>query len=399
MWQMTEDRLESIAVGAGILGTGGGGNPYRGKLIARRHLREGRSVVIVDPHEVPDAARIVSVGGMGAPVIGIERIIRGDEALCAMRALEQFIGTPFDFIIPGEVGGGNSTIPMVVGALSGLPVIDADGMGRAFPELQMSTFAVYGGACTPAALCDYKHNTVLFPNSADARTLERQARAVTVTMGGAASFALSPMSGAEMRTRSVLGTLSFAEQIGAAVRRARVEHQDPVDAAAATAGGDLLFGGKVVDVQRRLVAGFARGSTLIEGFAEWRGQALRIDFQNENLIARDADGAVVATVPDLICILDSTSGEPVTTELIRYGLRVSVLGIPAPSILTAPEGLAVFGPRAFGYDVAYFPLPGRYAAPSSSVDSLRGGAMIEGEVSAKPAGEGVLHADRLEAGD
>ena len=362
MWLMTEDRLESMAVGAGILGTGGGGNPYRGRLVARRHLREGRPITIAVPEEVPDDARVVSVGGMGAPVIGIERIIRGDEALCALRALEALMGAAFDYVIPGEIGGGNSTIPMVVSALSGLPVIDADGMGRAFPELQMSTFAVYGGACTPAALCDYKHNTVLFPNSADARTLERQARAVTVAMGGAASFALSPMSGAEMRARSVLGTLSFAEQIGAAVRGARILHEDPIAAGARTAGGALLFRGKVVDVERRLVAGFARGNLRLEGVAEWRGDTLQIDFQNENLVARDGAGRLVATVPDLICVLDDTNGEPITTEIVRYGLRVSVLGIPAPHLLTTPQGLAVFGPRAFGYDADYLPLPAQYAA-------------------------------------
>jgi len=120
MWYMTDERLESIAVGAGILGTGGGGNPYRGKLIVRRQLREGRRVAIVAPEEVPDDAFVVSVGGMGAPVIGIERIIRGDEALCALRALEEATGRRFDYVIPGEVGGGNSTIPMLVGALAAI---------------------------------------------------------------------------------------------------------------------------------------------------------------------------------------------------------------------------------------------------------------------------------------
>ncbi|MCH7626701.1 MAG: DUF917 family protein, partial [Chloroflexi bacterium] len=36
MWQLVEDDLESIAIGAGILGTGGGGNPYIGRLRARQ---------------------------------------------------------------------------------------------------------------------------------------------------------------------------------------------------------------------------------------------------------------------------------------------------------------------------------------------------------------------------
>jgi len=63
-----------------------------------------------------------------------------------------------------------------------------------------------------------------------------------------------------------------------------------------------------------------------------RGATLTIDFQNENLIARQqgSDGGerILAVVPDLICIVDSETAAPVTTEVLRYGLRVTVLGIP-----------------------------------------------------------------------
>lgn len=71
---------------------------------------------------------------------------------------------------------------------------------------------------------------------------------------------------------------------------------------------------------------------------------------------------MLAVVPDLICLVDADTAEPVTTEVARYGLRVAVLGIPAPAMLKTPEALAVVGPAAFGYrDVPYVPLPGRYA--------------------------------------
>jgi DUF917 family protein len=68
----------------------------------------------------------------------------------------------------------------------------------------------------------------------------------------------------------------------------------------------------------------------------------------------------VATAPDLICIVDEVTAEPVTTEVIRFGLRVAVLGIPAPSLLRTERALAVVGPAAFGYDVEYRPLAGEY---------------------------------------
>ena len=84
-------------------------------------------------------------------------------------------------------------------------------------------------------------------------------------------------------------------------------------------------------------------------------QYMEIDFQNENLIANISCNTV-CTVPDLICIVDTERGEPITTELLRYGFRVSVLGLPAPELLTRPEALAVVGPKAFGYDEDFKPL-------------------------------------------
>jgi DUF917 family protein len=370
-WNVTEDDLESIAIGAGILGTGGGGNPYRGKLLARRHLREGGKMTVVSLDELPNDALGVSVGGMGAPVIGIERIIRGDEALTALRRLEQRLGRPVTHVVPGEVGGSNSTIPLVVGAQSGLPVVDADGMGRAFPELQQTTFFIEGAPPSPAAIADYRHSTLAFDGLPDAKSLERIARAATVAMGGAASFAFAPMSGAELRRMAIPGTLSLARRVGAAVRETRRRHEPPVAAACAATGGQVLFWGKVTDVQRRLVAGFARGELQLEGSGECRGSAMRIAFQNENLIAwRDGQVKPAATAPDLICLVDELTAEPVTTEIVRYGLRVAVLGIPAPPLLRTERALAVVGPRAFGYDVRYEPLQGVYGgaeyAPAKS---------------------------------
>ncbi len=371
VWALDETKLEALAIGAGILGTGGGGNPYYGKLHVRRLLREGHRVQIVAPDEVPDDALVVSVGGMGAPTIGIERIHRGDEPLVALRALEQHLGRPATHLVPGEIGGANALRPMAVGALAGLPVVDGDGMGRAFPELQMDTFAIYGVPATPAALADIYHNVVLFPWLRDAITLERYARAVTIQMGGAAGFAFPAMTGSELRRVVIPFTVTLAVELGEAVLSARRRHRDPIEAALAVSGGCLLFRGKIVDVERQLAAGFARGTVRLKGLAEDRGSQLRIDFQNENLIAY-RDSEVVAVVPDLICLVDLETAEPVTTEVVRYGLRVAVLGIPAPASLRTPQALAVVGPAAFGYtDVTYRPLPGVYGGDRIAASRAR----------------------------
>jgi DUF917 family protein len=325
------------------------------------HLRSGKTIQVVALDEVPDDAFVTTAGGMGSPTVGIERIGRGDECVQAMRALERHMERRFTHVIPGEIGGSNSMRPMIVAAYLGIPVIDGDGMGRAFPELQMDTFSIYGVKPTPGALADPHGHEVIFDKIDDPVTLERYARAVTIQMGGAAGYAFPPMTGAETKRTAIPGTVTLGIEIGRAVHAARAALANPVDAALAVSGGQRLFHGKIVDVQRRLLGGFARGVLQLEGSGVDSDRSLRIDFQNENLIARTGAGEILAVVPDLICLVDEDSAEPVTTEIVRYGLRVVVLGIPAPEMLKTAEALAYIGPAAFGYDdVPYVQLPGTY---------------------------------------
>jgi DUF917 family protein len=360
-WTVTTDHLEHLAIGAGILGTGGGGNPYLGKLIARKYLSEGRTIRVVSIDEVPDDALVCTVGGMGSPTVALERLLQPNEALNAMRALEAHLGRHITHVVPSEIGGSNSTIPMVVAAQAGIPVIDADGMGRAFPELQMKTFMMAGYAPSPAGFANYHGETMVLDRIRDAPTLERYARAVTIQMGGRAGYAFPPMTGAQVKAAAIPGTLSLAIRLGDAVKNARTTLTSPIAVICATTGGQPLFTGKVSDVRREMTGGFARGIVSITGLNASSGTNVNIDFQNENLIARTDRGDVLAVVPDLICLVDSDAGVPLTTEVVRYGMRTTVIGIPAPAALRSEVGLATVGPSAFGYhDVTYRPLPGVY---------------------------------------
>jgi DUF917 family protein len=177
------------------------------------------------------------------------------------------------------------------------------------------------------------------------------------------------MSGRELKRTLIRDTITLAIDIGDAVLQARAGHSDPVDAVLAKAGGQRLFRGKIVDVERRLVGGFARGVLSVEGIGPQDGQTLSIDFQNENLIARTSEGRILAVVPDLICIVDAETAEPITTELLRYGLRIEVLGIPAPDALKSEPAMRNVGPAAFGYkDVEFVPLPGYFANKPGAFD-------------------------------
>ncbi|MEM7031653.1 MAG: DUF917 domain-containing protein [Chloroflexota bacterium] len=361
VWELTELDLEYIALGAGILGTGGGGNPYLGKLRAWQQLRAGRSIKVIPPEALKDDDLVISVGGMGAPTVSIEKFRNEADGYRAIQAIEQTVGKKATALMSDEIGGSNSIEPMIAAALAGLPIVDADGMGRAFPELQMCTFFIYGLNPAPGALCDEKGNTVVFRDAKSPLWLERLARAATVAMGCTAVFALPPMTGRQINDWGIKYTVSQAWRLGKTVAQAREKKEDPIAAILNQEGGQLLFRGKVVDVARWTTGGFARGRLKMAGFDAQANNRLEIEFQNENLIAT-LDGETIATVPDLICIVDSETGRPISTEEIRYGLRVAVLGIPCSPLLRSPEALAVVGPSAFGYEIDYQAL-GNYVEP------------------------------------
>ena len=356
------DDIDDIARGAAVLGAGGGGDPYLGSLIAKHAIAEHGPVALVAPADVPDEALVLPVAIMGAPTVIVERPPAGDELVRAVAALSRHLGRPVTHIAFFEAGGLNSMTPIQTAAATGLPLIDADGMGRAFPELQMVTFSLEGIDASPMVLSDDKGNVVLLEAS-DNVWAERLARVATVEVGCSAPIALYPHSGAQTRAAQVPHTLSLARGIGRLLRESRAAHRDPAAALTEALGGRVLLRGKVVDVGRSTAGGFVRGSARIEGTEGDAGSVLELEFQNEHLVAR-RDGELVATVPDLICVLDADTGEPVTTEAMRYGFRVSVIGLPCDPRWRTPEGLALVGPRYFGYDVDYLPVEGAPARDS-----------------------------------
>jgi DUF917 family protein len=350
--ELTEQDLEDFAVGSWILGTGGGGDPYHSLLEARLHYAEGRRVTVLDPLTLSDDALIACVGQMGAPLAMQERMCDGPVIASTLTMMERHIGRKFDAVMLWEVGGNNGFQPILVGALLGLPVVDCDAMGRAFPQADMTTFAICDLPAFPWTMVDIRRNSVIFTEAEDWTWMERMTRRVCAVIGSSAATCKAPRTGAEVKRATCLHTLSWALRIGRTVRAARRAHADPVAALVEAERGLVLFRGKVSDVMRRTTEGWLRGTVRLDGLDEDAGHAFRIDFQNEWSVAW-RDDAVAATVPDLICLMDSASGEAIGTETVRFGQRVTVIALRAPPLLTTPKGLRHVGPRAFGYDLDF----------------------------------------------
>ena len=247
---LSEADIDDLRVGAWILGTGGGGDPYFGYLCLKKLYAQGRVVDVIDPMDLPDDAYVAAVNQMGSPLPAEERLTDPATVTRAIREMEAYAGIGFMAVMPWEIGGGNAFQPLMAAAMLGLPVVDADAMGRAFPEAQMTSFAVMDFTCHPLVMADIRPNTVIISEAADWKWLERLRRRACTELGAVAATCNPPRTGREVKTGSHLHTVGKALRIGRTIRRAQAEHRDPVAALLHHEGGVELLRGKVTDVER-----------------------------------------------------------------------------------------------------------------------------------------------------
>lgn len=351
--------LEDLSLGAVFLATGGGGDPYVPRLVTERALNEHGPVTLVDPEDLDDDAYVVTIGGVGAPTASLELLPSVHDAGRTLAAFEAEVGRRADALVSFEIGGGNSLIPIVAAAERGLPVVDGDGMGRALPEAQMMTYPISGVRPTPAVALDYRGGARRF-DTESIMEYEQQIRQFALSHGGMITVAEHPMTGAELKASVVPGTVTFSARLGRLLREHRGSANDIEAPLAALFGNSVygevrhLYAGKVVDSERSIRGGFDMGTARIEAF-DGKLEPLELAIKNEFLVAR-AGERILASVPDLITILDHETSAPINAERLRYGQRVSVYAVGCPPYYRSEAALSVVAPRCFGFDFDYVPL-------------------------------------------
>ena len=356
---ISHDDIAELCTGSVFLATGGGGDPYVSQILVEQALRKYGPVELLSLADLPDDALVVAVGEVGAPTVSLEQLPIGTECLDVIDRFEEWVGRKITHLVSFEVGGANSVIPLIAAAARGIPLIDGDGMGRALPEAQMMTFPIEGVSPSPAVAVDYTGGAVYF-DTKDTLLYERQVRNIAMAMGGMIFTAEHPMTAAEARRAIVPGTISFALEVGrvlsASHGNARQVEAPLREVFDRSNYGVLkhLYAGKIVDINRKVVGGFDVGEAVIEAVgADMPPMTLSI--KNEFLVARIGD-RVVASVPDLITMVDHETSAPINSERVHYGQRVSVFGIGCPPHYRTERALRVVEPRAFGFDFDYVPV-------------------------------------------
>ena len=359
-WQEVED----ILVGATILGCGGGGGLAYGVDLMRPIYDSGRAVMLAVAEEVDDDAMVACPYAVGAmttsevdPFAGRRQAAEHPSVL-SVRALGDHLGQRFAALICGELGGSSVADAFYPAAVLGVPIIDADPVGRAVPEVPHSMLAIHGVPIAPFSVVNEIGDTAIFTDVADDERAEALIRAIAVASRNAAWVADHGLPWGDLRDAVVHGTIGLAEQVGKTQREAAEAGWGVADAVAAAADGVVVFRGTVTSSDWKDVEGFTVGETTIEGTEGWAPSLYRVWFKNENLISW-CDDIVDVTCPDLICILDDF-GMPLTNPEVDVGSQVSVVAFPsAPGWRTA-EGIACMGPSHFGFDADFVPVEAQH---------------------------------------
>ena len=223
----------------------------------------------------------------------------------------------------------------------------------------------------------------------DDEIVDRALRAACSEMGSRVGLTAKPTTAQRVQDFAVLNTVSQAWRIGRCVARAQQENSTHtvadqiIDAIGGPSTAKILFRGKIVAVERRLFKGHSHGHIIIEQTmdedlesqhetpAVKEGGKVMIPFKNESIyvkhIAEDGTEEYLASVPDLIAVLENQTGLALGVPEFRYGLVVTVLGVTcSPRWTSTPRGLEYGGPGAFGYNIPYKAL-GTYVEPKSVV--------------------------------
>lgn len=352
------DDIDDLALGATLLGTGGGGDAHIAKLMVKQAIKDHGPIRVMEPAELPADGLVVTAAIIGAPTVILEKIPSGKEFINSAKATAQYLGKEPVAIMPIEVGGMNTLIPLAIAGELGLPVIDADSMRRAFPQIEMTVFTLHGIKATPMSVADEKGNLCIFESTTN-QVAEDLARGAVIRLGMANAISCYPMTVEQVHKYGIQGSMSYCTDLGRHLAAVQRGEQGAYDRFLDFAEARRLFTGKLIDLDRRTTSGFARGTVILEDLKNPNRHA-RIEIQNEYLVAY-VDDVPVVSAPDLISLLDHETARPILTESLRYGQRLDLIGMPCAPEWDQPGMLDVVGPKAFGYDIEYTPFRGAQA--------------------------------------
>jgi uncharacterized protein len=352
--------------GLGVLGTGGGGDPRAwGTSLINADVARGRAYQLADPSEVEDDALVVSGGYLGsvAEDRSLDRVIDAwDESFeleGALREMETLLGRKIGYLVPFEMGGGNTPVILSAGARLGIPVIDGDALGRAAPETHMTSFIGQGISLTPMPLVDANGTVVVVKSTDTIFCPDEIGRFLVSSRPGLMANAHYPMTGVQLKGSVVPNTISESIAWGRFLDALDGTPEEKLSKLCDRLGAFPLLWGRVKGMKGENRGGFYHARAALEGLGTFTGQTVELTIKNEFMLAR-RNGEPVTVFPDLVLMIDPENNEGVLTPDIEAGREVILLARPCHDRLRRTVkteiGALAFASQRYDEDVTFEPV-------------------------------------------
>jgi DUF917 family protein len=301
------------------------------------------------PEAMPPDTRCVAVCVIGSGSAMADLPPAGDEFQLAVERIERLLGERFGAVYPLAAATVSALAPVAVAAQLGVPLLDADGMGRTYALIHHTSMYLAGLSPAPLVAHGPTGESVLVEVSIGPRA-DRLLRANVDTLGGWAALAAYPTTAGVLRRAALPGTVSRLLNVG----RVILERPTPdvlVSRLAAITGCSRIGRGRIVELEHLSrpndVTIPGHPSSLVLEESGGRRRQLRLELRSE-IVAVFADGRLIAAVPDLLCLFDVSRGEIASLDSLEPGDLVDVLVTPAEAVWYSAEGMAMVGLASHG---------------------------------------------------
>ncbi|MDR1134667.1 MAG: DUF917 domain-containing protein [Clostridiales Family XIII bacterium] len=353
--------LLEILCGAAYLAGGGGGSLFLGERILNNLENMGAAALeMFDVSEMEEDAYGAMAACLGSPKSVTAPDVSFADAVSAFMGLQSELkrdGKNLKYVYSGEYGGLNTCVAMYISIKSNTPLIDLDSNVRAVPELNTGLPPIYGFPPYPVILANEVGDVcaVRTANPNDSSSAEFIARQLCMAFNMKIGFSTWALSKDDIQKYLVPGTLTRAQKVGQAIKRARTAKSCPIRAIAEEIEIREICRGQVEKLELTSRDGFDFGITTV--CAE--DGRYTVHFKNENMVAYDPKARPIVTVPETIAMIDLDKYEPLTNADVAEGMNISVAAIPAQEPWwRIPEGFGCW--KEILEKMGAAPTPARY---------------------------------------
>ncbi|WEX86188.1 DUF917 family protein [Sinorhizobium garamanticum] len=360
---LTEKDVEAAVKGGSVYAAGGGGWADHGRMLGLAAVSIGKPE-LVSINELEPDDWVATAAAIGAPASTTPWEMRGVDYVKAVELLQEALGEKLTGLIIGQNGKSSTLNGWLPSAILGTKVVDAVGDIRAHPTGDMGSIGLAG-------LPEPMIQTAVGGNREENRYIELVVRGATAKVspilrtaadmsGGFIASCRNPVHASYVKANAALGGISMALTLGEAIIAAEGKGGSAViDAITNTTNGSILAEGTITDKSVAYTKEAFDIGTVTLGKGD---DSTILHVMNEYMAVETADGARLATFPDVITTL-SPEGEPLSVGQLQVGMTVFVLHVPKSVIPLASSVLdpSVYPPveKAMGIEIARYALAGK----------------------------------------